>query len=141
MRDLLKAEAALLINSQTVFVAGRLYFDFHKEYSLKIISIIADIHVESGGSFRYEALTESRSRSEYPKLSAKQYFTGNWRIDMDTPIKLFNITSGSTRIKLSLLGKPNLILVQGTAHFKASFFGYGVDKDFAIGYRIPEKDD
>ena len=139
--DLLKAEAELLINSQTVFVAGRLYFDFHKEYSLKIISIIADIHVESGGSFRYEALTESRSRSEYPKLSAKQYFTGNWRIDMDTPIKLFNITSGSTRIKLSLLGKPNLILVQGTAHFKASFFGYGVDKDFAIGYRIPEKDD
>lgn len=124
----IQAEANIDITGDYTKMNGRVWYNLNKTYDLGIVSAIVVLNVEASGLFEY---TNATSR-----LYAAMRFNGDWDVDLDTPLGVADILSGSVNLSLELKAEPSYIEMKGSASIQYNIWIYSGSENIDVGYRM-----
>jgi hypothetical protein len=124
----LHANASVDITGEHVKLDGRLYYNLDKTFDVGIVALIIVVNVDASGYFHYINATSI--------LSTGVRFHGDWDVDLDTPLGVADIVSGSVDLSLQLEATPNYIDVDGSARVSWDVWFYSDSMSVDAGFRI-----
>lgn len=125
--DALTARGNVVISSEKIAMSAATGFVFDKTYAVSSFGL--KLYLNVGATVDADYVNASRT------LTSTNTFEGDWDVDLLTPVKNFDIVSGSTDLKLHLTASPSLVRVHGTAKVSWSTWVHSGSKSMEVEYK------
>ncbi|RMF24243.1 MAG: hypothetical protein D6765_12030, partial [Bacteroidetes bacterium] len=124
----LQADAQLDFNNERVHFDGALAYGVKVDVPLAVVTVKVDLGARASGSFDYAF--------QAAHLSTTLSFQGHWDVDLDTPLGLADITSGSIHLSAAVDASPALVRLdmKGSVHYDVWFYSGSAEVDFGFQF-------
>lgn len=129
--NLIHAEAALGFTRDSVFVNGRLFYDYDGEFPFWPVTVLVALHVEASAAVVY--------RKPVSTLEASVGFVGTWDVDLDTPLGKADIISGAVVLdkqQTRLVASPAGISMTAKARVSWDVWFYSDSAELDVGFTL-----
>ncbi|MEM7373024.1 MAG: hypothetical protein AAF587_30660 [Bacteroidota bacterium] len=125
--DALTARGNVDISSKKIALDASTGFVFDKKYAVSSFGL--KLYLNVGAAVKADYINATQT------FSSTNTFEGDWDVDLLTPVKNFDIVSGSTDLSLHLKASPSLVRVHGTAKVSWSTWVHSGSKSMEVEYK------
>lgn len=114
------------VNTSYMDINGKLYYHLNKSLSLGIVTAKAMLNLEAQAGMKYVYKPKT--------VNANASFTGEWDVDLETPLGTADITSGYIRLDATFTSTPNYIDIRASAKVSYDVWIYADTVNLDLGY-------
>jgi DNA repair exonuclease SbcCD ATPase subunit len=121
------AEAAFDLNPNFMSLNGKIYYKLNKSFPLGIVTPKVSLNVNADAKMKYAWKQQT--------LQSSASFTGEWDVDLETPLGTADITSGAIYLNAELNATSNSIELKAKAKISYDVWIYKDTIELDFGYQ------
>lgn len=122
----INGEANLDINTESMFIGGKLYYKLNKSIPLGIVTAKVAVSAVADAKLKYVYKPKT--------LNSSADFNGSWDVDLETPLGTADITNGDIKLHAEFNASPTYLEIKASASISYDVWIYADTVKLDLGY-------